>query len=328
MPSLVQIIKSDSQLTSLLSSNKNVVIDFHAVWCGPCKATAPVFEKLAESLTNPGTMIFVKCDVDECVEVARKYNVTAMPTFVVFKDAVEIKRVQGANIPALSAVVKELIEEAKGTGSGVFGAGGSSSASGESKGWLGASLPKGYWDVSEEIELSGMDILNANTEAGVARALFKDTEPNKDKADTKDYVESDTDEQLMIFIPFRSTVKLHTIHITSFPSQNDDDDEEVGRPTKLKLYVNRANIVGFDEANDLPATQEIELSKDSWDAKTGTAVISTRFVKFQSVSSLTIFVEEGEEGCDKTRIDRIRLVGEAGEKRDMGKLEKVKDGHE
>jgi len=153
---------------------------------------------------------------------------------------------------------------------------------------------------------------------------LKKSEPGKDPK-AKDWVESDTDPQLMIFIPFRSIVKIHTIHLTSLPSPEGDGEEEVGRPTKIKLYANRPNIVGFDEADGITPTQEVEINPDSWDKKTGTIVINTRFVKFQSTSTLSIFVEEGEDGCEKTRIDRIKMFGDAGVNRDMGKLEKVRD---
>lgn len=248
-----------------------------------------------------------------------------MPTFVIFKDQHEVNRIQGANVPALSQAVQNLVAEYQSSGGASASA--SSSGSNTASGWWGAPLAKGYSDISEEIEKTALDIMNSNTEAGNVRVLYEETEPGKDPK-AKDWVESDTDEQLMIYIPFRSTLKIHSLHITSLPPPNDDNEEEIARPKKLKFYVNRPNIVGFEEAESITPTQEVDISPESWDKKTGTVVINTRFVKFQSVFSLTIFVEEGEEGCEKTRIDRIKVVGEAGEKRDLGKLEKIKDGHE
>lgn len=96
------------------------------------------------------------------------------------------------------------------------------------------------------------------------------------------------------------------------------------RPKTLQLFSNRHNILGFEEADDLEPTQTLTISKDDWDA-TGTATVLTRFVKFQSVSSLVMYFTDGDGDEDKLRIDRIRLVGEAGAKRDMGKLEKIGD---
>lgn len=320
------IITSDSQLTTLINTNKTVVIDFHAQWCGPCKVVAPVYEKLSSALSSPGNIVFTKCDVDNCQDVAKKYNITAMPTFIIFKEQQEVNRIQGANVPALSQAVQKLVAEYGGASSS-GSASGSGSGPAPASGWWGAQPAKGYSDISEEIEKTALDIMNASTEAGNGRTLFEESQPGKD-AKAKDWVESDTDEQLMIYIPFRSTLKIHSIHLTSLPPTGDDNEEEIGRPKKLKLYVNRPNIVGFEEADGITPTQEVEIAPESWNKETGTVVINTRFVKFQSVFSLNIFVEEGEDGCEKTRIDRIKVVGEAGEKRDMGKLEKIKDGHE
>ena len=151
------------------------------------------------------------------------------------------------------------------------------------------------------------------------------TDTRAEKGDQKTWVESDTDEQLMLYIPFQSTLKIHSLHITSLPSASDDS-EAPARPSKIKIYTNRAQILGFDDAEDVPATQEVTLSKSDWDSKTGTAKVELRFVKFQNVSSLVIFVVENDvEENEKTRLDRIRIIGETGEKRDPGKLEKVGD---
>lgn len=252
-----------------------------------------------------------------------------MPTFIVFKNQKEVQRVQGANIQALNAAVMNLAREAEamqgasGSASGGFGSGQGSTSGGV---WSGAPVAKGYQDIAEEIEKKALDIMNANTEVGSARVLFESTQPGKDPK-ARDWVESDTDEQLMIYIPFQSTLKLHSIHITSLPPYSDDDDK-VKRPRTLKLYANRPTIVGFEEAEGMIPTQKVTLTADDWDKETGTAVINTKFVKFQSVFSLTIFVFEGEDDCDRVRIDRIKFVGEPREKREPGKLEKVGEGQE
>lgn len=109
------------------------------------------------------------------------------------------------------------------------------------------------------------------------------------------------------------------------PPTADDDDEVPMRPKTIQIYSNRAHILGFDEADDIPATQAITLSEKDWDA-TGTATLSLRFVKFQNITSLVLFIVDGEGEGEKVRIDRVRIIGETGEKRDPGKLEKVGDG--
>lgn len=98
------------------------------------------------------------------------------------------------------------------------------------------------------------------------------------------------------------------------------------RPKTIKIYTNRAHTVGFDEAESLPETQTITLEAKDWDS-TGTATLSLRFVKFQNVTSLVFFIVDGDGDSEKVRIDRVRLIGETGEKRDPGKLEKIDHDH-
>ncbi|KAF6031402.1 TrxT [Bugula neritina] len=84
---------------------KTIIIDFHATWCGPCKIIAPKFEGLA--LEHIDTVIAIKCDVDECEDVAAKHEITAMPTFVKLtynqeKKEWESAKLLGANITELT----------------------------------------------------------------------------------------------------------------------------------------------------------------------------------------------------------------------------------
>lgn len=125
----------------------------------------------------------------------------------------------------------------------------------------------------------------------------------------------------MFYIPFQSTLKIQSIQLTSL-AKDPEDDESPSRPKLIKIYTNRPHILGFDEADDAQAVQEITLSEDKWDEKTGTAVLELRIVKFQNVSSLVLFIVESEGDNEKVRIDRVRIIGETGEKRD-GKIEKI-----
>jgi hypothetical protein len=96
------------------------------------------------------------------------------------------------------------------------------------------------------------------------------------------------------------------------------------RPRKIKLFSNKPHNLGFEEAEDMTATQVIELSEKDWN-KQGTANIPLRYVKFQNINSLVLFVVEGDGDSEKVRIDRIRLIGETGQSRELGKLEKIGD---
>ncbi|MBE7181605.1 MAG: thioredoxin [Terriglobus roseus] len=106
-------VSSSSQFASTLSSNTFVIADFYADWCGPCKAIAPVFEELAKTHAQKGRVAFVKVDVDAQRDVASKYSVSAMPTFLVFKKGSVANTIRGANPAALRNAVQAAATEAK-----------------------------------------------------------------------------------------------------------------------------------------------------------------------------------------------------------------------
>lgn len=96
------------------------------------------------------------------------------------------------------------------------------------------------------------------------------------------------------------------------------------RPGIIHLFVNRTQNLDFDEAEAAEPTQAIELSEEDWN-EDGTANIGLKYVKFQKTSSLIIFVQQGDGDSETVRLDRVKLVGEAGAKREMGKLQKIGD---
>ena len=96
------------------------------------------------------------------------------------------------------------------------------------------------------------------------------------------------------------------------------------RPGVIHLYTNKPHNLDFSEADDTPPTQAVTLTAADWNAN-GTATIPLRFVKFQNISSLIVYVQRGDGDGEKVRLDRVRLLGESGEKREMGKLEKIGD---
>ena len=65
------------------NSNKPVMIDFWASWCGPCRMLAPIFEEIAKDVKDE--VMVAKLNVDENAEIASQYHVAAIPTILVFK---------------------------------------------------------------------------------------------------------------------------------------------------------------------------------------------------------------------------------------------------
>ena len=80
------------------------IVDFTAQWCGPCQAIAPHFMELSEKFT---TIQFIKVDVDELDDLAVEFGVSAMPTFMVFKNGEMVEQMVGASKEKLTELVEK-----------------------------------------------------------------------------------------------------------------------------------------------------------------------------------------------------------------------------
>ena len=85
-------IKTKQEFDQLTEQNKNVIIDFYASWCGPCKMLAPIFENVASTTEN---VKFVKVNVDEARELASLFGIQSIPTVVYIKEKKLEKRELG-----------------------------------------------------------------------------------------------------------------------------------------------------------------------------------------------------------------------------------------
>jgi len=86
---------TDSNFDSeVLKSNIPVLVDFWAVWCGPCKMVAPEVEKLAAEKAD--VLKIGKLNVDENRDTAIKYSITSIPSLLLFKDGQMVKKLVGA----------------------------------------------------------------------------------------------------------------------------------------------------------------------------------------------------------------------------------------
>mmetsp|Transcript_40801 Transcript_40801/g.53763 ORF Transcript_40801/g.53763 Transcript_40801/m.53763 type:complete len:188 (+) Transcript_40801:102-665(+) len=105
-------VKTQEEVEKILEEAEDnlVVIDFTAVWCGPCQMIAPAYEQFSESAEFKD-IIFLKCDVDDNKETASKYNVYQMPTFVFLRKGEVVRTFSGASPVKLKQTLESLQEE-------------------------------------------------------------------------------------------------------------------------------------------------------------------------------------------------------------------------
>jgi thioredoxin len=95
-------IQNTSEFETLVNSEKYVLVDFSAEWCGPCKRLKPQLEELSQHYSN---CKFVKIDVDAHSELAESHKVEAMPTIMFYVDGVLQKEfVRGADIDKIKTI--------------------------------------------------------------------------------------------------------------------------------------------------------------------------------------------------------------------------------
>ena len=94
MTSHIEEVNDDNFAQVVLDSERPVLMDFWAQWCGPCRALAPIVEAVAEQYA--GSAQVVKLNVDDNPSVVEKYRIQAIPTLIVFRDGEEKKHILGA----------------------------------------------------------------------------------------------------------------------------------------------------------------------------------------------------------------------------------------
>ncbi|KAH8507498.1 hypothetical protein H0E87_009880 [Populus deltoides] len=151
-------------------------------------------------------------------------------------------------------------------------------------------IPRGQVDLLDFIDFSGVECLNQSTSHSLSNAIKQGY-----REDDGLNLESDADEQLLIHIPFNQVIKLHSIAIKG--------PEEDG-PKMVKLFSNKEHM-GFSNVNDYPPSDTVVLSPDTLKGKP----VVLKYVKFQNVRSLTIFIEDNQLDSEITKVQKIALFG-------------------
>ncbi|KAL2885505.1 Thioredoxin [Ceratocystis lukuohia] len=317
-------IESLDQIEGLVKNTATFVVTFYMNDCQKSNALLQVIGMQTNYFKAPGKVAFGKVNVGLRSEIAAHFNITDTPSIATFSKG------------KLDKVMKESeLKQVGNIGGGLRlqpGISGQLPVGGPSEPeamWNGASIARGYADITGSVDRKGVDLLNSDDSA---RKLLSPSKPSAlspgsaaAATEERDWVESSVDQQLLLYTPLDSVSKLHTIQITSLPpKENEEDDAEIMRPKLIHVYINQPHNLDFNEADDLPPTQAITLADKDWNDQ-GTANIPLRFVKFQKITSIVLYFVEGDGEGDITRIDRIRYIGEVGESRKVTKLEKIED---
>ncbi|WIA08970.1 hypothetical protein OEZ86_011558 [Tetradesmus obliquus] len=125
------------------------------------------------------------------------------------------------------------------------------------------------------------------------------------------FLESDTDEQLLLNIHFNQKVRIHSITIKG--------PEEEG-PKVVKLYTNRMSL-GFSDADSVPCVQQLDLTPKELAGEP----ISLKLTKFNSVTILSILIDSNQSDADTTKVFKICLAGQAGDTFNVAEIKKQEE---
>lgn len=197
---------------------KLVVVDFTATWCGPCKKIAPLFDQLPSRYPRA---VFLKVDVDKCQDTAATQGVSAMPTFIFYRNKAKIDRLQGSDIQGLEHKIRQHIGTTEDAGDD------------------GEEYGQGMMDLTTFIEKSGSECLNESDDHPLGHCLT-----------SGGYLQSDCDEQLILAVTFNQAVKIHSIKFKAPATLG---------PKNIRLFINQPRTLDFDQAESSVSIQDLVL---------------------------------------------------------------------
>lgn len=178
---------------------------------------APFFEQLPAKYPRA---VFLKVDVDKCAETAAAQGVSAMPTFIFYRNRSKIDRLQGADIAGLENKIRQHIGSTDDDG-----------------GDDGEEYGQGMMDLTSFIQKADSECLNEADDHPFAHCLT-----------SGGYLQSDCDEQLILSITFNQVVKIHSIKFKG--------PTTIG-PKTVRLFINSPRTLDFDQAESSVSVQDL-----------------------------------------------------------------------
>uniref|UniRef100_A0A8C6USY3 Thioredoxin-like 1 n=1 Tax=Neogobius melanostomus TaxID=47308 RepID=A0A8C6USY3_9GOBI len=228
-------------------------------------------------------VVFLEVDVHVCPSTAAANNISATPTFLFFRNRVRLDQYQGADANGLEEKIRQHTENDPGNNED-------------------SDIPKGYMDLMPFVSKAGCECLNESDDCGFDNCLSKDPS----------FLESDCDEQLLITIAFSQPVKLFSMKLQS--------SDLTRAPKAVKLFINLPRSMDFDDAEHSEATQSLELSEDDLKDE---GIIPLRYVKFQNVQSVTMFVKSNQGDEETTKINYLTFIGTPVQATNMNDFKRV-----
>lgn len=293
--------------------NKYLVANFTATWCGPCQAIKPVVDQMYENTDKYGNIEMVRIDIDAQTELASRYSVTSIPTFLVFEKGELTKRISSANVAELTQTLDQLASRAT---DGARKGSGSRATVLLVDSELKALVPKGYEILNPQILMSEFVSFNASPLTSTQTKDGDDPTPSQlFKLEENTAVYSDADSQLLFYIPFTSVCKVYSVLLkVEKPTAgdavvlDDEDLEETQFPSVINVINGRVTL--FDEAaSDIKHHHEKlegKLVDGQW------YECKLKFVRFQNCYGLSIFFD-GDDEDFHTVVKQVVLVGVSGD---------------
>ncbi|GAU94398.1 hypothetical protein RvY_06178 [Ramazzottius varieornatus] len=158
----------------------------------------------------------------------------------------------------------------------------------------------GMFDLTTAVDKSKSECLN-EADDHTFQNLFQDT----------GYLESDCDEQLLLNLAFNQPIKLHSLKMRCTTENG---------PKLIRLFINLPRTLDFDQAAGMEAVQELTLTPKDL---SGERAVPVKFVKFQNVQNMQIFVKNNQSDAETTRIDQLSIIGVPISATNMGDFKRV-----